>query len=504
MDIRLVDINTAKYLVENFHYSKNLPSNVTINYGLFIDDECVAAACYGPCVSRHVPKDWVELRRLVKSENSNFILSQFLAKTLKIMRKNVPAILSWADPNQAHHGGIYQATNWIFTEQKSGCNRTFIDELGNHIHPRTVYARYGTQSVPIILGKFPKWSAYIPKTKYRYLMPGLLSKSRCLEILKTKELPYPKPGKLEKGEYKTITHGKESVYMTYEKLSIEDFGEKLISSGDLDPVYIALHKMEMDEDKLANWLIAYWCLYHPGVASYLSEQDDFWGMLELAAHNDTETPLGGRWPRAAERRHWRGANAIASFKSLRDFGTPREIIQMLSESKTQGPNGTEILMETEYSKVYNRAMTFKGFGPWIAFKIADMLERLAIAPIDFEQSDVFMFKDPKKAALKLYRDRAGIPDGMKLKDEKKAIDEVVAHLRSHFEEHAAPPLYDRSIGFQEVETVLCKWKSHMNGHYPLYNDLNEIRKGCDEWTKVSSTASEFNHFLPVAPAGDKV
>src|SRR5690606_28721140 len=102
------------------------------------------------------------------------------------------------------------------------------------------------------------------------------------------------------------------------RLEIEEFGRRLITTGDLDPVYIALHGAKLDDPVLHRWLIAYWCLYHCGVASYLSEFEGvrFWQELHRAARNEEPAPTGERWPRGSERRHWRGQQAIKSCGEL--------------------------------------------------------------------------------------------------------------------------------------------------------------------------------------------
>lgn len=181
-------------MVEAFHYSKNLPNVVRQNFGEYVDNQLEAVACYGPVVSRKAPKGWLELRRLVKRPGSSIVLSKFLSATIRELKsQKVPAILSWADPEQDHHGGIYQATNWIYTEQRGGGNHTFITETGTHIHPRTVYSRLGTQSVPAVLTLKPGWTSFLPKTKHRYLMPLNIRKEKALALLRTKAMPYPKP-----------------------------------------------------------------------------------------------------------------------------------------------------------------------------------------------------------------------------------------------------------------------------------------------------------------------
>ena len=63
----------------------------------------------------------------------------------------------------------------------------------------------------------------------------------------------------------------------YPRLDIETFGRHLITTGDLDPIYTALVRAEQGGDfsvpQLCRWLLGYWCYYHAGVASFLSEKE---------------------------------------------------------------------------------------------------------------------------------------------------------------------------------------------------------------------------------------
>lgn len=108
----------------------------------------------------------------------------------------------------------------------------------------------------------------------------------------------------------------------YPRLDIESFGRHLITSGDLDPIYTALVRAEKAGDysipQLCRWLVAYWCYYSAAVASFLSEKEgeEFWHWMTVAARNEEETPVGGRWPRGHERRHFRAAIALNSVSSL--------------------------------------------------------------------------------------------------------------------------------------------------------------------------------------------
>ena len=185
----------------------------------------------------------------------------------------------------------------------------------------------------------------------------------------------------------------------YQRLPIVQFGIHLLSSGDLDPIYIALHKARFTNDQRYRFLVAYWCLYHAGVACWLAEHEGaaFWEQLTVAANNDPDhapTPLGGRWPRGSERRHWRGKQALASAAELEQrYQRPEDMIHyLLDEPVAKG--------KYEFKTIQRRVREHRGFGPWIAFKVGDMLDRCFTGiDVSFEQAEVFMFKDPAKAAM---------------------------------------------------------------------------------------------------------
>lgn len=273
----------------------------------------------------------------------------------------------------------------------------------------------------------------------------------------------------------------------YERLDVLTFGRHLITTGDLDPIYIALTKMEWDSPaQLSRWLIAYWCLYHGGAASHLSEFEgnDFWRGLATAAANVEPAPHGGRWPRGHERRHFRGkaaTNAVAQLQA-RYGPLPEDMVEYIAEGAPS------------YERVAERAQEHPLFGPWISFKIADMVDRVLMEHVNFTNAAVFMFKDPEKAALMLWRQHLGLPETAHPKDKTGAIEQVVSYLKGEFKDLTAPPSHDRPVDLQEVETVLCKWKSHMNGHYPLFNDIDEITEGTKGWN--CNTARAFLHAMP--------
>ena len=285
----------------------------------------------------------------------------------------------------------------------------------------------------------------------------------------------------------------------YERWSIERFGEHLLESNDLDPVYVALVDSGFPAAQLKRWLIAYWCFYHTGVASYLSEREGwaFWEGMTTAAANEYPAPVGGRWPRGHERRHFRAKIALNSVQDLHHrYPDPEKMVDYIVGLEVSGADGVEA---KPFHEISSRARNHSGFGPWIGFKIADMTDRVLGVPVAFTDAAVFMFDDPKEAALKLYELRFGQPHPSVKTVPKKdpIIHGIASYLIQHFSTFRAPPFYDRPVNIQEIETILCKWKSHMNGHYPLNNDIIEITNGVAPWAEVSPAAKTFLSNLPL-------
>lgn len=248
---------------------------------------------------------------------------------------------------------------------------------------------------------------------------------------------------------------------------VEVFGEQLLSTLDLDPIYVALYHAKLNPDTLCRFLVAYWCFYHVGTASRIASAASnkvFWGLMHYAA----AAPGNNPWPRGTERRHFRGLLAQKSVGYLQRFQSATDIVGHLSEV-------------WKADEVYNRALNLVGFGPWIGFKILDMIERL-IVPI--EETDSFyrgVFRDPAEGAqraVKLWMSeehwsRADQDAYEKLGIVPYAIKRLVGYYRH--KKRMAPPGNDRPINLQEVETILCKWKSALNGHYYVGKDTADMR-----------------------------
>lgn len=280
-----------------------------------------------------------------------------------------------------------------------------------------------------------------------------------------------------------------------ERLTLETFGANLIQTEDLDPIYVVLHHSFTlaNEERMRRWLLAYWCCYHAGCASYLSEFQgaQFWDVMTTWANNVTLCPTSGRWPRGRERRHFRGAKGIAAVQFLaHHYPKPEEAVRSLEASK-------------DYADLMDRIQMWPMFGPWIAFKIADMMDRVLGVSIHFPAS-VVMYDSPTKAANR-WAEEMNEQGGLLLGDQRvrilvptgpKAVMAAIDFLHWKLVTKRAPPDYKRELNVQEFETILCKWGAHMTGHYPIGIDTHELYESLVPWSRTSDTAADLLTCLP--------
>jgi hypothetical protein len=303
-------------------------------------------------------------------------------------------------------------------------------------------------------------------------------------------------------------------------LSVEAFGRALFTTGDLDPVYLMLEGAQLDRAALQRWCLAYWMFYHVGVASWLSERTgpEFWDAVEAGLAGEEQ------FPRGTERRHFRGNAARQAVSYLRRrWGTEPEGAAASLDARDNHSVGSVL----QFADVARSVMEWTGFGPWIAFKVADMLDGVLGVPVDFSGAvPGGLFDDPVKGAVwAFYVEEAGegfsefdtwtgFDFGMIEHGYAPRLSERAEALRDFLTEHhdGMPraqrlALTTRVVGgllerfkhdtfmghpirIQEVETVLCKWKSHLNGHYPVGKDSQEIQHALPGWGDTAAKCRE--------------
>jgi hypothetical protein len=191
--------DAAKYAVEHWHYSQSMPLGKMVKIGVWEDSQFIGAVLFArgstPTLGNPYGLEQTqvcELVRIALKEHKAPVskIGTIAIKMLKKQSTDLRLIVSFADTFHNHHGGIYQAMNWIYTGQTVKARQWFVD--GEWKHNREVtsgafggaHLYKGYQSLP---------SRELPP-KHRYLYPLDDAMRKQIEPLRK---PYPKR---ERGE----------------------------------------------------------------------------------------------------------------------------------------------------------------------------------------------------------------------------------------------------------------------------------------------------------------
>jgi hypothetical protein len=183
----------AKYAVEHWHYSRGLPAGALVKIGVWESGEFIGVVLFSKGTCGHLVAKYglsniegCELTRVALRKHTSYV-SRILAIAVRMLKKQssgLRLIVSFADPYEGHHGGIYQAGGWIY----SGLTGY---KQGFSVNGRRVADRLVSQKV-----KEGKWrrASLTPvesPRKHRYLMP---LDSEIRERVAKLSQPYPKRG----------------------------------------------------------------------------------------------------------------------------------------------------------------------------------------------------------------------------------------------------------------------------------------------------------------------
>lgn len=188
----------AKHAVMRWHYSKAMPVGKLVKFGVWENRCFIGVVIYGrgaaPDLGTRYGLDQTEVCELVRVALTvhESPVSQIVALSLRTLREANPKlrlVVSFADPNEGHHGGIYQAGNWLYTGPSADAR--FYRIHGTLYHPKTCHSMYGVggQSLPWLQRHVdPNVEPVMMPGKHRYLYPlDRQMRRRLLPLSK----PYP-------------------------------------------------------------------------------------------------------------------------------------------------------------------------------------------------------------------------------------------------------------------------------------------------------------------------
>lgn len=183
----------AKFACEHWHYSRSLPVAKTVKIGVWEDSKFIGVVLYSWGANPNLSKAYklkmsqcAELVRVALTKHQSAV-SRVLAIAQKMLKKQSPGLrllVSFADMDQNHHGGIYQAAGWLYSGTTPAKKDFMLN--GRKLQRRGYTGQvFGRERMKLPAGAITVDS--LPK--HRYLMPLDSAMRAQIEPLRQ---PYPK------------------------------------------------------------------------------------------------------------------------------------------------------------------------------------------------------------------------------------------------------------------------------------------------------------------------
>lgn len=184
----------AEFAVMNWHYSKRMPIGRMVRIGVWEDKKYIGCVLFARGASNMLGHAFgldqsqvCELVRVALNKH-NAPVSKIGAIALRLLAKQCPGIkivVSYADDREGHHGGIYQAMNWVYMGKTPDSKEWFHEGRWKHNREMTSGAFGGKHRTP----NYKQCPFRIAPGKYKYVY-ALDNELR--DSIKKLAKPYPK------------------------------------------------------------------------------------------------------------------------------------------------------------------------------------------------------------------------------------------------------------------------------------------------------------------------
>ena len=195
----------AKYAVEHWHYSRSLPLGGLVKVGVWEDGRFIGCILFAQGNNQYQGSAFgltlfevCELCRVALDRHISPV-TRIVSLSLRFLKQRCPGIrlvVSYADPEHGHHGGIYQGGNWVYVGT-GGSTEAFFDAAGHRIHTRTAAPNGQKKQFGRNTSRHhaPVATRVALQPKYKYLYP--LDDAMRHQIMPLAK-PYPKRPRAER------------------------------------------------------------------------------------------------------------------------------------------------------------------------------------------------------------------------------------------------------------------------------------------------------------------
>jgi hypothetical protein len=141
----------AKFACTNWHYSKTMPVGKIVKIGVWEREKFIGVVLFSRGANAHIGSQYgldnttvCELTRIALTKHVTPV-SKIAAIAIGFLRRSSPGLrllVSYADPEQGHHGGIYQAGGWLYVGKSQA--QASVMHNGKVMHKKSANNMFGT------------------------------------------------------------------------------------------------------------------------------------------------------------------------------------------------------------------------------------------------------------------------------------------------------------------------------------------------------------------------
>lgn len=171
---------SAVFACKNWHYSHSIPAGKITKIGVWENDVFKGVVLFSRGANKSIggpyglgQDECCELTRIALTKHHTPVtkIVSIAFKLLKQVSPGIKLIVSYADIDQNHEGGIYKAGNWIYVGVHGDGSRTGFILFGQKKHNKSIHSLYGhgSQRMEFLKKIDPNVKEFFSKGKHKYL-----------------------------------------------------------------------------------------------------------------------------------------------------------------------------------------------------------------------------------------------------------------------------------------------------------------------------------------------
>lgn len=239
------------------------------------------------------------------------------------------------------------------------------------------------------------------------------------------------------------------------------FSNQMLKTSDIDPVYPVLHELNLrtpaqysEQALWLSFLYVAWYNLPVGLTAYSKHPEPSEKILPK---------IDNSWPTGIERRANRGGKVVfhidSYLKAVNEYGNQHDYYTADMNMDAT----TEKELHENWRIVNQRLQLLYLNGRWAAYKHCEILRRVHGLPVLAPDMGNAFSSGPRAGLALFYGEIEGNSPAVIAQLDEQALDLQFRMAGSGVE-----------VDIEELETLMCNWKSLVNGKYYIGHDIDEL------------------------------